>query len=616
MKKITFIFLFLFTNIIANGAIISNIVMPVLPNLELCDQNNDGFENFDLSVQTPLILAAQTTSVSNYNVSYHLTLTDANVGANSLNVNNYANISNPQTIYARVVNITTSEFEVGNFQLIVNPTVVPIFVPMSPLCQNSIPPILPSTSVDGIVGTWSPSTIDTSTVGSQIFTFTPYYDQCATVITIAISVVAVSPSTLVLSSPTSTTNQTVCPYQSITNITYEFGGSASGVEVNGLPSGLFSSITNSTLTITGAPTSYGDFDFTVTTIGGCTVETLNGSITVTTPPFANTFLNINLYQCGSPQGIANFDLSGQPSTILNGQSGLSIGFYPSLLDATNNVNSISNLTSYTNVSPFTQELGIRITDLTTGCYKIFPVMLVAKPSPAIIGIGYTIVNNSGIQTITVDVDGTGIYSYSIDGGPFQTSPVFQNVLLGNHTLTISDTLVGCSTIINDVVVNLTTTAPPTGNVIQQFNQGATLADLSVVGQNILWYSGANKSSISSPLPLNTLLVDGTTYYASQKIGGYESASRLPVLVQLSLKNTEFEINSLAFQPNPVIDFLNLKSTEIIDNIVVYNLVGQEVFSRKLNNSDVKIDLSTLNSGIYLLKISSINQAKYIKISKK
>lgn len=55
-----------------------------------------------------------------------------------------------------------------------------------------------------------------------------------------------------------------------------------------------------------------------------------------------------------------------------------------------------------------------------------------------------------------------------------------------------------------------------------------------------------------------------------------------------------------FYPNPVTDVLTIQSQVTIESIDVYNLLGQIV----LNSSTIsqgKIDLSTLNSGIYLVK---------------
>ena len=70
-------------------------------------------------------------------------------------------------------------------------------------------------------------------------------------------------------------------------------------------------------------------------------------------------------------GYEPFDLSAQVNSILLGQTGMDVTFYPSLLDATNNSNPITtNLTAYINTAIYVQTLGIRITNSVTGCYVI------------------------------------------------------------------------------------------------------------------------------------------------------------------------------------------------------------------------------------------------------
>uniref|UniRef100_UPI0025EA0863 T9SS type B sorting domain-containing protein n=1 Tax=Flavobacterium sp. TaxID=239 RepID=UPI0025EA0863 len=52
---------------------------------------------------------------------------------------------------------------------------------------------------------------------------------------------------------------------------------------------------------------------------------------------------------------------------------------------------------------------------------------------------YTISNDfSDNQIITVNVVGFGVYEYSLDDGPFQSSNVFEHTSLGEHTITVRD----------------------------------------------------------------------------------------------------------------------------------------------------------------------------------
>ncbi|HEV8081189.1 MAG TPA: T9SS type B sorting domain-containing protein, partial [Chitinophagaceae bacterium] len=65
-------------------------------------------------------------------------------------------------------------------QVTVSAGITPNFTVIGPLCQNSTAPILPTTSLNNITGTWSPATINTSTTGSSTYTFKPNAGVCAT----------------------------------------------------------------------------------------------------------------------------------------------------------------------------------------------------------------------------------------------------------------------------------------------------------------------------------------------------------------------------------------------------------------------------------------------------
>ena len=72
--------------------------------------------------------------------------------------------------------------------VIVNPTITPSFAAFSDITPGSVPPVLPTTSLNGITGSWNPSTVSNTTTGT--YTFTPNNTQCATTVTITIVVKA------------------------------------------------------------------------------------------------------------------------------------------------------------------------------------------------------------------------------------------------------------------------------------------------------------------------------------------------------------------------------------------------------------------------------------------
>ncbi|GAA4291631.1 endonuclease [Aestuariibaculum suncheonense] len=63
-------------------------------------------------------------------------------------------------------------------------------------------------------------------------------------------------------------------------------------------------------------------------------------------------------------------------------------------------------------------------------------------------------------------------------------------------------------------------------------------------------------------------------------------------------------HNLKIYPNPVKDyFIYISTTQDLDAII-YNILGKEILKQHLNANNKKIDVSALNKGVYLLKISS------------
>jgi uncharacterized repeat protein (TIGR01451 family) len=82
--------------------------------------------------------------------------------------------------------------------------------------------------------------------------------------------------------------------------------------------------------------------------------------------------------------------------------------------------------------------------------------------------------------------------------------------------------------------------------------------------------------------------------------------------------SEFENKEFVVYPNPTngIVVVSLKNnSDIIDSIIVNDVLGKTIFSRKINSFSSEIDLSNVSKGIYFIKIKSREQEKVQKIIK-
>lgn len=110
-----------------------------------------------------------------------------------------------------------------------------------------------------------------------------------------------------------------------------------------------------------------------------------------------------------------------------------------------------------------------------------------------------------------------------------TFPTANGLAAGIHYCTVTD-VNNCQTTRSITIVEQPVTPAPTGSATQTLCGGATIANLVATGSNIKWYANATGGAA---LTANTVLVNGSTYYASQTINTCEGADRLAVTATTS-----------------------------------------------------------------------------------
>ncbi len=88
-----------------------------------------------------------------------------------------------------------------------------------------------------------------------------------------------------------------------------------------------------------------------------------------------------------------------------------------------------------------------------------------------------------------------------------------------------------------------------------------------------------------------------------------------IVIDVALANESFNNKSFSVYPNPVKDILNINYNENITKIQIINLLGQEVITKIVNNTENQIDMSGLAQGTYLVKVTSNDMIKTIKVVK-
>ncbi len=156
-------------------------------------------------------------------------------------------------------------------------------------------------------------------------------------------------------------------------------------------------------------------------------------------------------------------------------------------------------------------------------------------------------------------------------------------------------------------------AAPVAVANQQYVAGQTLADLEVTFTGTLkWYAD---QYLNVELPNTTVLVSGKTYYVLQTANGCTSEAT-SITVEEKLAVNDVTGNVSKYYPNPVSDQFTIESKDTIDNIEVYSLTGKLILTKKINSKNTTLNLSTLTSGNYLVKVTGAGKTDVIKVIKK
>ncbi len=115
--------------------------------------------------------------------SFNGVATQVNVGASGI-----ASWTSPALTANATINLTSIAYTTAPLcaalpftstnTITVTGSVTPSFSTMGPFCYGDTPNTLPSTSANGVTGTWSPAAISTNTLGSTNYTFTPVSTGC------------------------------------------------------------------------------------------------------------------------------------------------------------------------------------------------------------------------------------------------------------------------------------------------------------------------------------------------------------------------------------------------------------------------------------------------------
>jgi gliding motility-associated-like protein len=358
--------------------------------------------------------------------------------------------------------------------IVVDPNITPTFTALGPFCSGASFGPLPTTSTNGITGTWSPAINNTATT---TYTFTPTAGLCATITTM----------TIVVSTNITPTFTALGPYCSGASF-----GPLPTTSLNGI-TGTWSPAINNTATTT--------YTFTPTTGQCATNQTLN--IVVNSNPTVNAGADTAIGSCS----YSNYVMNPTPTGTIVTWNWTGAGINP-----TNTQNPIAHPTTATNYI-------VTVTD-NNGCTASDNIFINVRPLPTATTGADVSIGSCPLSDTTLYGVGTGAgplsYTWSPSTGITPIPPSGQNVLAKpnattTYILTVTDRF-GCTAIDNIIVtVNpLPTAEAGINDTIGSCASSSITLHGTGTGTGTLGYSWSPTAGLTTPNSQNTIAKPTTT----------------------------------------------------------------------------------------------------------
>ena len=206
---------------------------------------------------------------------------------------------------------------------------------------------------------------------------------------------------------------------------------------------------------------------------------------------------------------------------------------------------------------------------------------------------------------------------SLDGITGSWSPQVNNTETTTYTFTPNNGQEATSVTMTIVVLPLANPQP----FCDYSNFYLTIDWAVVPGATSYAYSytingGAVQSGTTSisNLPLFSVQTNATVVFTLTNIVGVPCFQPITITCG-DLATPSFNELAFDFSPNPVADKLKVSCAKPLTYIEVYNELGQKLYSTTHNEKEVILDMSSFNSGIYLVKAHAENVSKSFKVLK-
>ncbi len=136
-------------------------------------------------------------------------------------------------------------------------------------------------------------------------------------------------------------------------------------------------------------------------------------------------------------------------------------------------------------------------------------------------------------------------------------------------------------------------------------------------------SPSNSTSVGNTWQEFTTAIPPGNTYVRLRIGAHQNGTSDYLAIDnvkltssgiLGVSNTT--IAGFSYGPNPVTENLHVSASTVIEEVIIYNLVGQQVLSRTGDSNQMTLGLGSLEQGVYSVKVVSEGNIQTIRVVKK
>ncbi|MGV3609299.1 MAG: T9SS type A sorting domain-containing protein, partial [Fluviicola sp.] len=477
----------------------------------------------------------------------------------------------------------------------VNNPVVPAFTQVPAICSGGSF-TLPTTSNNGITGTWSPAV---NNMATTTYTFTPTSASCTT--TAAMTVTVNSSSTV----PAFNQIAPICTGGSFTLPTVSDNGIA----------GTWSPAINNNSTTT----------YTFTPNMGQCATTTTMTVTVNTPSITPTFNQIPTICSGEsftlPTSSTN-GITGSWSPAINNNSTTTYTFTPnmgqcattttmtvtvntpSITPTFNQIPTICSGESFTlptsSTNGITGTWSPAINNTTTTTYTFTP-----NAGQCGVATTMTVTVNNTVVPVFVQIpaicsgEGFMLPTTSNNGITGTWSPAINNTSTTTYTFTPSSGQCVSTTTMTVVVNSVNTSVNTVGITMTAVASGATYQ----------WVNCANNQPVAGATNASFTAVQNGSYAVIVTQNGCTDTSNCVVISTVGIES--LEQNGWNIYPNPAQDRLFIETTEAA-GISIVDMTGKTVYREELVSGKNELNVSNLMRGVYCIRSESGASVKFVK----